>query len=52
MSKSEKQLEKESERNRRILETAFCIFVEKDRTGEHGRNSGNRQAYLYHGRLH
>lgn len=29
MSKSEKQIEKESERNRRILETAFRIFVEK-----------------------
>ena len=29
MSKSEKQIAKESERNRRILETAFRIFVER-----------------------
>ena len=29
MSKSEKQIVKESERNRRILETAFRIFVER-----------------------
>ena len=29
MSKSEKQMAKESERNRKILETAFRIFVEK-----------------------
>ena len=29
MSKSEKQIVKESERNRKILETAFRIFVER-----------------------
>ncbi len=31
MSKSEKQIVKESERNRKILETAFRIFLLKER---------------------